>query len=236
MSQEPDQPKLPRPVWEEQQQQSTDLSQPRASPTRNAREERLHALRQQRQQSDRFPLPSRYQRQGVPAPPPRRPSFKALLKHMWEHGPFASPTPRAPAPPAPPPKIPARTGEERPLETRARAWIERSQPKVASLIEQAQKKMQQAQTWLSAQAEKRRDPAQHNQAVPGLIVVGFEQTISRDEAVQRIAALGGKALRHKPAVNQYQVAVPPGQEETLVAHFRQVPGVIRADLERPTGQ
>ncbi len=208
----------------------------REHPAHRARQERLQKLRQQREQSQRLPELSRYQRQGVPPPPPPQPSFKAMLKHWWEHGPFASPTPRAPAAPKPPPKLPAHMGEARPVEKRVRAWIARGQVELPRLFERAQKTVQQARSQMGTQPGNGPARVQGPQKVPGLIVLGFALEISREDAAQRITALGGKPLRYKPATNQFQVAVPPGQEEAFVAHYQQAPGVVYAALERPQGQ
>jgi hypothetical protein len=208
----------------------------REHPAQRARQERLQRLRQQREQSQRLPELSRYQRQGVPPPPPSQLSFKAMLKHWWEHGPFVSPTPRAPAAPKPPQKLPAHMGEARPVEKRVRAWIARGQVELPRLFERAQKTVQQAKTQMNVPSGKGPLRAQEPQKVPGLIVLGFAPELARDDAAQRIAALGGKPLRYKATTNQFQVAVPLGHEEAFVAQFQQVPGVIFADLERPQGQ
>lgn len=208
----------------------------REHPAQRARQERLQKLRQQREQSQRLPELSHYQRQGVPPPPPPQLSFKAILKHWWAHGPFASPTPRAPAAPKPPPKLPAHMGEARPVEKRVRAWIARGQVELPRLFERAQKTVQQARSQIGTQSGNGPMRVQTPQKVPGLIVLGFAPNISREDAAQRIMALGCKPLRHKPATNQFQVAVPPGQEEAFVAQFQRVPGVVYAALERPQGQ
>lgn len=208
---------------------------PEHSPER-ARLERLRRLRQQRQQSARLPELSRYQRQGIPPPPPPPPSLKALLKHWWEHGPFAPPTPRAPAPPKPPPKLPAGKATARPLETRVRAWIARGQRELPHLLGRLQKTMEQAKSQASAQSSRGQKRAGEERIIPGLIVLGFDFTVSREAAVQIIASVGGKALRYKADIHQFQVAVPLGQEAALVAQYRQVPGVIYADLERASRQ
>jgi hypothetical protein len=66
-----------------------------------------------------------------------------------------------------------------------------------------------------------------------LIVVGFAPDVAREDAARLIATLGGKPLRYKVAANQFQIAVPPGQEAIFVAHFEQQHGVIFAQQERP---
>jgi hypothetical protein len=265
MSQEPPDLNRPEPAWEEPatpllfqpfsdgQQRASDPYLPEVppprpapgrplppasveSPMQRARQERLRRLREQRMQAERQPELSRYQRQGVPPPPPPQLSFKALLKHIWEHGPFAVPAPRTPATPKLPPKIPVGIGEARPLETRVRAWIARGQRELPHLLARAQRTVQQARTQMSAQAEKGRMRVQGQQRAPGLVVLGFDAHISREEAVQRITALGGKPLRYKAATNQFQVAVPLGQEEAFAARCRQVPGVIYAGLEGSPGR
>lgn len=212
------------------------LPGPREHPAQRARQERLQQLRQQREQSQRLLERSSYQRQGVPPPPPPQLSFKAMLKHWWEHGPFTSPTPRAPAAPKPSPKLPANMGEARPLEKRVRAWIARGQVELPRLLARAQKTVQQAKSQMDTQPGQGPMRVQESQKVTGLIVLGFAPELARDDAAQRIAALGGKPLRYKAATNQFQVAVPPGQEEAFVVQFQQVPGVIFAALERPQGQ
>ncbi len=70
--------------------------QPPVRPGSSAREdlqERLRALRQQRQQVEQSqPPPSfEFQRRGLPAPPTPQPPIKDVLKHWWEHGPFSGP-------------------------------------------------------------------------------------------------------------------------------------------------
>jgi hypothetical protein len=205
-------------------------------PPQRARQERLQRLRQQRQQSERLPEIARYQRQGVPAPPPSQPSFKALLKHWWEHGPFASPTPRTPATSKPPAKIPVGMGEARPVEKRVRAWIARGQQELPLLLARVQKTVQQAKAQANTPSRKRPMRVPEDRMVPGMIVLGFAPEVSRDEAAQRIRELGGKPLRYKAAINQFQVAVPLGQEEAFVTYCRQAPDVIYADLERPGGR
>jgi hypothetical protein len=127
-------------------------------------------------------------------------------------------------------------GEARPVEKRVRAWIARGQVELPRLFERAQKTVQQAKSQMAAPPGIGPMRAQGPQKIPGLIVLGFALEISRDEAAQSITALGCKPLRYKPSTNQFQVAVPPGQEEAFVAQFQQVPGVIQAALERPQGR
>lgn len=94
--------------------------------------------------------------------------------------------------------------------------------------------LHQAKDLLNQKMQSQAKPASPEEAVPGMIIVGFAPTVSMEDAVREIGALGGKPLRHKAALNLYQVAVPPGQEQACIQLFRQRPGVISADLERST--
>lgn len=68
--------------------------------------------------------------------------------------------------------------------------------------------------------------------MPGLILIGFELTVPREQAIKEITAMGGKPLRHKESQNLFQVAVPPGEELALMQQLLLRPGVVSADLER----
>ncbi len=129
-------------------------------------------------------------------------------------------------------KLPAHGGQTQPLDERARAWLTQSRETIAALNAKAQEMVEQAKDWIS---EKSRSHQQRGEEefVSGLIVVGFAPEISREEGIQRIAALGGRPLRYKAALNLYQVAVPPGQERMLIQHYLQQPGVVSASLEHP---
>src|SRR5262249_20260796 len=70
------------------------------------------------------------------------------------------------------------------------------------------------------------------ETVPGMIIIGFAPDITREQAIKEIAALGGRALRHKASQNLFQVAVPPGYELALMQQVLLRPGVVSADLER----
>ena len=72
--------------------------------------------------------------------------------------------------------------------------------------------------------------------VPGLVVIGFTSSVSREEGIQLITALGGKPLRYKASLNLFQVAVPPGQERAMIQRFWQQPEVVSAGVERSRPQ
>jgi hypothetical protein len=72
--------------------------------------------------------------------------------------------------------------------------------------------------------------------VPGLVVIGFASSVSREEGIQLITALGGKPLRYKASLNLFQVAVPPGQERAMIQRFWQQPEVVSAGVERQRPQ
>ena len=93
----------------------------------------------------------------------------------------------------------------------------------------------QAKSWLQERGQQQ-PTAPEEEIVPGLIVVGFAPAISREEGGKRITALGGKPLRYKAALNRYQVAVPPGQEQLFIQQYARQPDVIFADLARPSAQ
>jgi hypothetical protein len=75
-------------------------------------------------------------------------------------------------------------------------------------------------------------PLNVGEIVPGMIIVGFEMTIPRDQAIQEILSVGGKPLRHKESQNLFQVAVPLGHELALMQQLLLQPGVVSADLHR----
>jgi hypothetical protein len=72
--------------------------------------------------------------------------------------------------------------------------------------------------------------------VPGLVVIGFASSVSREGGIQLITALGGKPLRYKASLNLFQVAVPPGQERAMIQRFWQQPEVVSAGVERSRPQ
>ena len=91
--------------------------------------------------------------------------------------------------------------------------------------------LEQVKGWSDARTQQPQPSVVKEGMVPGLIVVGFAPTISRQEGVQQIMALGLKPMRYKAAANLYQVAVPPGQEQALIRRFLRQPGVVSAALE-----
>lgn len=72
--------------------------------------------------------------------------------------------------------------------------------------------------------------------VPGLVVIGFSSSVSREDGIQLITSLGGKPLRYKASLNLFQVAVPPGQERAMIQRFWQQPEVVSAGVERSRPQ
>ncbi len=90
----------------------------------------------------------------------------------------------------------------------------------------------QAKSFLNQKMQSQHQSPRSEETVPGMIVLGFAPAISRQEAAQVIGVLGGKPLRHKAALNVYQVAVPPGQEEFLIQQYLLQPGIVSATLER----
>ncbi|HEY7347809.1 MAG TPA: hypothetical protein VH599_05775 [Ktedonobacterales bacterium] len=199
---------------------------------------RLRALREQRQQFGAGPIPpADFQRRGLPTPPPAQPPVQELLKHWWHHGPFSGRLPsvnptdpqaeKKETRPATPPLPTTAT----PYEERAKEWIAQGRKGLSIASAKAQEMMNQAKDLLNQKMQSQPKPSNAEEIVPGLIIVGFAPTVSMEEAVKEIGALGGKPLRHKAALNLYQVAVPPGQEQALIQRFRQQPGVISADLE-----
>jgi hypothetical protein len=75
-------------------------------------------------------------------------------------------------------------------------------------------------------------PSGAGEIVPGMILIGFEMTVPRDDAIKALVALGCRPMRHKASRNLFQVAVPPGYELALMQQILLLPGVISADLER----
>ncbi len=208
------------------------------------RRARLGELRRRREQAGYGPAPSvEFQRRGLPVHPSPQPPLKKMLKHWWEHGPFVG----NPLPPA----ASGEQGEENlPLPSSVRSsgqqpthlpsspsalWLTQSRATLAALNTRAQEMVYQAKSWLQERGNQQQ-PAAEEEIVPGLIVVGFAPAISREEGVKRITALGGKPLRYKAALNRYQVAVPPGQEQVFIEQYAHQPDVVSADLERPSAQ
>lgn len=208
---------------------------------------RLRELRRQRQQFGTGPLSrGEFQRRGLPTPPPPQPPVQEIIKHWWNHGPFSGRLPsvdptnpqagkrenRLGAPPLP--------GKATPYEERAKEWIAQGRKGLSVMSAKAQEMIHQGRDLLQQKMQgkapgKIPGAPKHSGAediAPGLITVGFAPTISNEQAMREIVALGGKPLRYKAALNLYQVTVPPGQEQALVQQFRQRPGVISADLVR----
>lgn len=211
-----------------------------APPEQEERMRRLRELRRQRQQSSYDETsPPTFQRRGLPTPPPAQPSFQEAIKHWWRNGPFANPlsvpeerekinTPG----PVPTKPFPPRS----PLEQRSRAWLAKGRSGVARLSVQTRNMLLQMMNLFKQRAISAQRPDEATEIVPGLIVVSFAPGVTRQDAVRQIGALGGKPLRYRTSTNSYQVAVPPGQEEALIQQYRQIPGVILADLERSSGR
>lgn len=212
-------------------------------PEQEERMRRLRELRQQRQQSGYNTTPPHvFQRRGLPTPPPVQPTFQDTIKHWWRNGPFASPLPLSeenerinkPGPVTTRPST-SPSGPPSPLEQRARAWLAQSRRGLARCSIQVRDALLQIIRRFKQRAISTQKSGEAAEIVPGLIVVGFAPGVSRQDAVKQIDTLGGKPLRYRTATNSYQVAVPPGQEEVLIHHFRQLPGVILSDLERSPG-
>gem|GEM_PF-7090487 len=229
-------------------------SQPRrvVHSAQDKRLERLRELRRQRQQSGTGQIPSgEYQRRGVPTPPPPQPAFQEIIKHWWRHGSFpdretssslsnsqpssgGSTSGSAPAG-TQPGQYPLAV-EARPWEARARAWLTQGRKTIAIVSVKAQVVASQAKSLLNQKMQSRHKSARSQEIVPGLIVLGFAPAISRQEAAKVIGSLGGRPLRHKAALNVYQVAVSPGQEELLIQQYLHQPGVVFASLEQVPSQ
>ena len=194
---------------------------------------RLGELRRQREQAGPHAPPSGdFQRRGLPVPPAPQPPLKNLLKQWWEHGPFSG-TPQPP-PVSEEPAV-ARKDELPSLNDRAESWLNQSRQTIAGLNTRAQGIIQQARRHFQ-EVRQSQPLTPEEEVIPGLIMVSFAPTVSHEEGVKLITALGGKPLRYKAALNKYQVAVPPGQEQHLIERYRRHPGVIAADLERPPTQ
>lgn len=217
-------------------QEPDELPQPSLSP-QDERLARLRELRRQRQQFGTGPLDP--QRRGLPTPPPPQPPVQDLLKHWWHHGPFSGRLPsigpadpqtgKREARPGPPPALPPTAT---PYEERAKEWIAQGRKGLSIASARAQGMLHQARDLLNQKIQSQSNPTSPEEAVPGIIIIGFAPTVSMEDAVREIGVLGGKPLRHKAALNLYQVAVPLGQEQACIQLFLQRPGVISADLER----
>ncbi len=201
---------------------------------------RLRALREQRQRFGTGPIPpEEFKRRGLPAPPPEQPPLQELLKHWWQHGPLGGLPPgykkaadadaaggkmRRSEPPVP--QLPT------PYEERAKELLAQGRKSLALATARAKDMMNQAKGLLNQKMQSQPKLPGAEAFVPGLVIVRFAPAVPREQAVKAIAALGGKALRHKPAGNLFQVAVPPGYEQALIQQFLQQPGVMSADVER----
>jgi hypothetical protein len=208
------------------------------------RRARLGELRRQREQTGHGPAPSfEFRRHGLPAPPAPQPPLKKMLKHWWEHGPFAekplSPAgseergdekrPRSSGTLSPGQQLPGLTGSQPAL------WQAQGRVMLAKLNARVQEMLHQAKRWVY-QRNQHQPAGVEEEVVPGLIVIGFSTAVSREEGIKRITALGGRPLRYKAALNRYQVAVPPGQEQLFIQEYLRQPDVLSADLERPSAQ
>ncbi len=226
-------------------QEPDERSQSFLSP-QDERLERLRELRRQRQQWGTGPLPpGEFQRHGLPTPPPPQPPVQELIKQWWRNGPFSGRLPSG-DPTSPPaarretrPSAPPLPTKATPYEERAKELIAQGRKGLSIASAKAQEMMREARDLLSQKLQSQKLQSQPKPAnpaatevVPGLIIVGFAPTISRQEAIREISALGCKPLRHKATLNLYQVAVPPGQELALIQRFLQRPGVVSANLER----
>lgn len=205
---------------------------------------RLDELRRQREQAGHGSAPSfEFQRRGLPVHPAPQPPLKEMLKHWWEHGPFAEKSlPTAASGEQCEENLPepssVRSSSQQPTRlsgSHTALWVTQSRATLAALNARAQGMIQQAKSRFQGRSQ-RGPAASEEEIVPGLIVVGFAPAISREEGAKRITALGGRPLRYKAALNRYQVAVPPGQEQVFIQQYVRQPDVISADLERPSAQ
>lgn len=119
-----------------------------------------------------------------------------------------------------------------PYEERAKELLAQGRKSLSLATARAKDMMNQARGLLNQKMQSQPKLPGAEAFVPGLIVVRFAPTVLREQGVKEIAALGGKALRHKPAENLFQVAVPPGYEQVLIQRLLQQPDVISADVER----
>jgi hypothetical protein len=233
-------PALPRPLKQGQPPRYPSQAPPPYPSPQDERLARLRALREQRQRTGTGPIPpEEFKRRGLPAPPPEQPPLPELLKHWWQHGPLgglppgykktadaeaASGKTKRDEPPVP--HLPT------PYEERAKELLAQGRKSLSLATARAKDMMNQAKDLLNQKVQSQPKLPSAEAFVPGLIVVRFVPTISRERAVKEIAALGGKPLRHKAAGNLFQVAVPPGQEQALIQRLLQQPDVISADVER----
>src|SRR5579871_132158 len=199
---------------------------------------RLRELRKQRQDIGNGPIPpGEFRRRGLPTPPPEQTPLQEVIKHWWQHGPFAGPPPgtRPPEaeagggntrPSAPVPAMPT------PYEERAKELLAQGRKSLSLAGIKAQEMLHQAKDLLNQKMQSQPKLPSTEEIVPGIIIVGFAPTIAREQAIREIGALGGKPLRHQAALNLFQVAVLPGQERAMIQRRLQRPGVISADLER----
>ena len=183
------------------------------------------------------------ERQAAPgaAPPLRRPGRPT--GPLAPSGPLSPYQRSAQEPPAVRDRtgeLPRRGGPTQPLDERAKELLNQSRETLAALNTHAQTMVSQAKNWLNERAKQYQPPAppplSQEAIVPGLVVIGFAPTISREEGIQRISALGGTPLRYKAGLNLFQVAVPPGQERAMIQRFLQQPEVVSAGVERPRPQ
>lgn len=150
--------------------------------------------------------------------------------------------------------LPRRGGPTQPLDERAKELFNQGKETLATLNARAHTMVNQAIDRLNERARQHLEQVSSQQAppqpslaqpplapqperapegiVPGLVVIGFAPDISREEGIQRIAALGGTPLRYKESLNLFQVAVPPGQERAMIQRFLQRPEVVSAGVER----
>lgn len=207
---------------------------------------RLRELRKQRQIGGSGPIPpEEFKRRGLPTPPREQPSFQDMLKHWWQKGPLGGLPPGYQKPTyteagkgdtgrgePPVPQLPT------PYEERAKELLVQGRKSLSLASAKAQAMMSQAKGLMNQKMPSQPHlPTQPPlppppEIVPGLILIGFELSVPREQAIKEITAMGGKPLRHKESQNLFQVAVPPGEELALMQQLLLRPGVVSADLER----
>ncbi len=119
-----------------------------------------------------------------------------------------------------------------PYEERAKELFAQGRKSLSLASVKAQEMLHQAKDLLNQKTPQSQPKLPSAEAiVPGMIIVGFVPTITREQAMRAISALGGKPLRHQASRNRFQVAVPPGQERAMIQQMLQQPGVVSAEPE-----